>query len=75
MAESYGGGGFIESRQKLLFGRVDEIGLFYLHISGSLTTRKEMNTGIEYLNSKDMFRETGYERFKKYLTECGVINN
>jgi phosphoadenosine phosphosulfate reductase len=69
------GGGFIEKRQKNIFKKTDEVGLFYLYITQALITNKLLNAGLQHLNGKDVFGETGHEKFKRYLEECGIINN
>jgi len=63
------GGDFIERMGKNIFKKTDEIGVFYLHISQSLLTSKDIYLGLQYLNNKDIFGETGYEKFKKFIEE------
>jgi 3'-phosphoadenosine 5'-phosphosulfate sulfotransferase (PAPS reductase)/FAD synthetase len=67
------GGDFIERTRRNIFGKTDETGLFYLYISQSLLTNDKMRAGLRYLNGRDVFGQTGHERFNMYLTECNVI--
>ena len=67
------GGDFIERTQKNILKKTDEIGLFYLHISQSLLTNEKLDSGLRYLNDKDIYGETGYVRFKQFLEEYKII--
>jgi len=65
------GGDFIERIQKNIniLKKTDEIGLFYLYISKSLLTNNKINSGLLYLNDKDIYGDTGYTKFKQFLEE------
>jgi phosphoadenosine phosphosulfate reductase len=65
--------GFIEKYQKNIFGKVNEISLFYLYISNSLLDKNTVKKRLMYLNEKDMYGETGLQRFEMYLRENNVL--
>jgi hypothetical protein len=60
---------FMKTRQKNAVGKTDSMGLFYLYISKSLITKNLFAKGLRYLNEKDLYGETGLQKFKNYLEE------
>ncbi|NMB95736.1 MAG: phosphoadenosine phosphosulfate reductase family protein [Clostridiaceae bacterium] len=47
--------------------KIDEIDLFYLYINHCLMSNESIKSGMSYLRNKNIFGETGYEAFKKYI--------
>lgn len=59
--------GFQQKHQRNIIGKTNGAGLFYLYINGCLLTNKEMYKGLQYLNEKDMYGQTGLQLFENYL--------
>jgi phosphoadenosine phosphosulfate reductase len=51
---------------------VSGVELFYLYISGSLSTRKDFQKGFNYLKQKDLYGKTGLQRFESFLNENNI---
>jgi phosphoadenosine phosphosulfate reductase len=64
---------FIHKHERNLYLKVDGVGLFYLYIHNFMLRRVWIEKGLKYLNEKDMYGETGLQKFEKYLRENNVL--
>jgi phosphoadenosine phosphosulfate reductase len=52
----------------------NEVALFYLYISGSLSDHRDFQKGVDYLYKKDLYGKTGLQNFEYFLEENDAKN-